>query len=237
MGMTPVLLVHAKPDFSTAFERILYKDGFEVVACFENHDEACSVAGSIIEPELVLLIEPAGTGPQVEIIKYLRLSYPEAKIVVIGRDAAKVALSAYVEAGANGRLSFAMTRSAMIRALRVIQYGGRLFVSGDGRKIVPEAQWDRRRSLRRATFMPCVIDPGKGRPEFSGRIHELSHAGAKIQVAKNVRVPTSFDLTIKAGLTRRCDVTRRSDGCYCITFADGFGGCSDADRSSTHMGF
>ncbi len=236
MEKTPVLLVQTKPDFGQALERILSSEGFEVVASFEDHADACSVAGSITEPELVLLIEPAGEGPQTDVIEYVRLSYPEAELVVIGWNAAKVAISAYVEAGASSRLSFAMTRSTMIRALRVILYGGRLFVSGDGRKVVPEDQWDRRRSLRRSTFMSCIIDPGKGRPEFDGRIYELSHAGAKIRVDKHVRVPASFDLKIKSGLTRRCDVTRRSDGCYCVSFADALGGRDGGDRPMTHMG-
>ena len=237
MAAIPVLLVQAKPSLAKALRRVLAKEGYDVVASFEDHAEACSVSGAIAEPELILLLEPAAAAPQTDVIEYLRLSYPEAALVVLGQAAEKVALSKYVQAGASGRLSLAMTRPAMLRALRVILYGGRLFVAGDGRKMLPEARWDRRRSLRRDTFMRCEVDPGKGRPHATGRIYEMSHAGAKIRLATNVRLPAAFDLRIKGHLTKRCQIIRRSEGCFCVEFADRLGGVGPADRPMTHMGF
>lgn len=236
MAMTPVLLVQAKPGISKALRRVLSEDGFDVVASFEDHVEACGVSGRITEPELILLLEPVAGDPQTDVIEYLRLSYPEAQLVVLGHAAEKVALSAYVQAGASGRLSLAMTRPAMLRALRVILYGGRLFVSGDGRTVAPADEHDRRRSTRRPTYMECEVDPGKGRPHVAARVYEMSHAGAKLRVDAHVRLPASFDLMIKGGLSRRCQVVRRSKGCFCVAFADGFGGSASAGRPTTHMG-
>jgi DNA-binding NarL/FixJ family response regulator len=224
MATTPVLLVQATPRIADALGRVLSEADFEVVASFQDHIAACSASGTLAEPELILLLEQASNSPQTDVIEYLCLSYPEAQVVVLGRADCPVALSAYVEAGASGRLTLAMTKSAMLRSLRIILYGGRLFVSGDGRKVVPENEWDRRQSMRRQTYMACRIDPGKGKPLVAGTIFEMSHAGAKIRMNAYAHLPSAFNIKIKEGLTRKCQVIRRSDGCFCVEFADTMGG-------------
>lgn len=235
MAVTPVLLVQAKPRLAKVLGRILSEGGFGVVESFEDHVAACGMSGNITEPELILLMEPAADSPQIAVIEYLRLSYPESQLIVIGHAGDKVALSAYVQAGASGRLSLAMTKSALLRSLRVILYGGRLFVSGNGRNVVPEDEGDRRQSLRRQTYMACEIDPGKGRPPAAGTIFELSHAGAKFCMDGRAQLPASFDLKIKGSLTRKCQVIRRSDGCFCVEFADGIGGRNSTPAAQMGM--
>ena len=226
MSVTPLCITGGRAEARKALASQLGVAGFDTVGMYDDVRQCAHAAGSIEEPELILMLSDAqGSGAESDVIA-IRRAYPEARTVMLGGGASRSAFAAYIDAGLDGYMPSTLNGVALAQSLQVILLGEKIYVAGSKAAAAKATRQDRRTASRRRTLQKAsiLID---GRADLQeGMILDISDTGAKIRPNNMAALPKRFELRCGYGRTYRCEVVRRSGFYLGVQFLGGEAGCA-----------
>lgn len=227
MSGTPLCIAGGRAETRKALASQLAAAGFEAVGVYDNVRLCAAAAGSIDEPDLILLLSDAeGSGAEGDVVA-IRRAYPEARTVMLGGGASRAAFAAYIDAGLDGYMPSSVNGAALAQSLQVILLGEKIYVAGSKAAAAKATRQDRRTAARRRTLQKASILVNGGSDLLEGMILDMSDTGAKIRPNDMAKLPRRFELRCGYGRSYACEVVRRSGFYLGVQFVG-----SDAGRAA-----
>jgi two-component system nitrate/nitrite response regulator NarL len=210
MSGTPLCIAGGRAEARETLAGQLVAAGFEPVGLYDDVRLCAEAAGSIDEPDLILMLsDEEGSSAESDVVA-IRRAYPEARTVMLGGGASRSAFAAYIDAGLDGYMPSTLNGSALAQSLQVIMLGEKIYVAGSKAAAAKATRQDRRTAARRRTLqkVSILID---GRTDLlEGMVLDMSETGAKIRPNNMAKLPARFELRCGFGRSYNCEVVRRS---------------------------
>ena len=232
MSGTPLCIAGGSAGARQALADQLAAAGFETVGAYGDVRRCAEAAGSIDEPELIVMFsDAAGSGAESDVVA-IRRAYPEARTVMLGGGASRSEFAAYIDAGLDGYMPSTLAGPALAQSLQVILLGEKIYVAGTKAAAAKAARQDRRTATRRRTLQKASILVDGRTDLLDGMVLDMSETGAKIRPNNMTTLPARFELRCGFGRTYSCEVVRRSGFYLGVQFVGRKAGGQGAGRAA-----
>jgi len=165
MQSIPVVLLDSNNLFRQGLKALLSDQDFHITSAAGTLDGVRNIAPETDTPQLVLA-DPLGVGEVADVVRALKTSFPNARLVLLTSTLDGCIMMKAIEAGADGFLMKDMSIEALVQSLRLVMMGEKVFpsplaallISGQATKSSTDLVSSKRSvSQREAQILRCLL--------------------------------------------------------------------------------
>ncbi|HYD67108.1 response regulator transcription factor [Azospirillum sp.] len=165
MQPVPVVLLDSNNLFREGLKALLSDQDFHITSAAGSLSGVRMSTPDADTPQLVL-VDPLGVGEVADMVRALKTSYPNARLVLLTSTLDSGIMMKAIEAGADGFLMKDMSTDALVQSLRLVMMGEKVFpsplaallISGQATKASTDLPPSKRNvSQREAQILRCLL--------------------------------------------------------------------------------